>query len=256
MNAHMRKRPAASRVPRSSSPTERSAARRGSKSSAPRTKKLGDRGAKVIENGGEPIFIDRNFADAKVPNRDLPFSVPDARDRVTDDLLTSLQISRSAYDAGAISDVQRRALFLALYSQLGNVRLCASAVGVSRFQVEAWRMDVENFKRDMDLAYDDCVDELEQVARTRAVDGRPWAEHTDKSLVDGDGNPIGTFERTTKHGVEVDNGLLMFLLKGQRASRYGNRTEVSGPDGGPIPLKEIVVRIVDPKSDDEDSDVA
>lgn len=219
-------------------------------SSTPRVRNLGDRGAKVIANGGEPIYVGRPVADGKIPYADMPFSVSAVRKMVTDEVLSGIGVTRSTYEAGKMSGEQRRVLFLLLYGNVGNVRLCAGAVGASRFQVEAWRMDIENFRRDMDLAYEDCVDELEHLARRRVLAGRPWEEVTDKEVVDASGARLGSVERTTKSGVEHSDGLLMFLLKGQRSRLYGNKTELSGPEGGPIPLKEIAVRVVDPKEPD------
>lgn len=258
------KRPsAASRVPRKKAlAVERRPKQRRAKSTT-KPRPLGDRGAKVIENGGEPIVVGRHYEDAKITQRDLPFgmSVERARDALTDELLDAVGVSRQELEDGDITDADRRAIFLRIYAVCGNVRASAAVVGRTRRDVETWRMDVADFKRDMDYAYEDCVDELEEEARVRATSGRPWEEVTEKDITvrteDGE-QPIGAVERTTRRGVEASDQLLVFLLRGQRARIYGNKTELSGPEGGPIALKEIVVTIVDPttSSAEEQKDTA
>lgn len=103
-----------------------------------------------------------------------------------------------------------RPVFLNVLSRIGTVAGAARATGVSVPSVNAARRRDPEFNLQVEEARQLAVDYLEQVA---------W-------------------DRATRHSDQ----LLMFLLKAHRPDVYNRatRSELSGPDGGPIPVKAYV----------------
>lgn len=168
--------------------------------------------------------------------------------------------------------------FLASLSAGCTVVEAARAAGISSTTAYALRKADADFAEAWRLALEDSVDELESVARSRAVHGwqEPvvyqgqmtpvWERDAEGRIVEekiGEENykdPIsGDFKRrdvmaprqarnpdgslkwltVTKH----DNGLLQFLLKGRRKDVFGtDRTEITGRDGAPLQVDDVARR--------------
>lgn len=109
--------------------------------------------------------------------------------------------------------------FLAAYAEGGTIAYAAEAAGVSRDIHYYWIKTDLDYKEAFWHAEEESIDELEEVARTRAVEG--------------------------------SDVLLKFMLEGKRRSVFGRRTELTGAAGGPITISHIERVIVDPE-DKED----
>lgn len=87
-----------------------------------------------------------------------------------------------------------------------------------------WRDNDPNFAADWDRAKELGLEALEDEATRRAFDG------VDKAVV-----YQGEITTTVK---EYSDTLLIFLLKGGKPQKYRDRTELSGPGGGPLEITE------------------
>lgn len=103
-----------------------------------------------------------------------------------------------------------RPAFLNILSRTGSISGAARAVGVSTAVVNTARKRDEQFDLQCQEAVQYAIEWLEQIAWERA------AKHSDQ--------------------------LLIFLLKAHKPEVYNQatRTEHSGPDGGPIPVKAYI----------------
>lgn len=143
---------------------------------------------------------------------------------------------------------KHKATFLATLAKTGNVGTSAKAARVSRGYVyRTWRCEgtvrqwteaelaeAEEFKALWDEALENAIDLLEKEAWRRGAKGY------DKPIV-FKGRVVGTYK-------EYSDRLLEVLLKAHRRKKFGDKTEVSGPDGGPISTVRRVERVVvDPK---------
>jgi hypothetical protein len=119
-----------------------------------------------------------------------------------------------------LATLKAKARFLREFAQCGNVLRSAQAVKVGRRTVYVWLEDDEEFKKLYDQAHEDALDQLEEEARRRAVDG--------------------VLEPVYQGGVRVglirkySDTLLITLLKGKRPETFRERFEHTGKDGGPI----------------------
>ena len=133
--------------------------------------------------------------------------------------------------------------FLAALRDMPVVRHACDAVGIHR--TTAWRAREadEQFAQDWDDAMEDGMDKAEQAAFRRGVEG--WHEPViDKGrlsyaykrnedgsyepVLDDKGQPVPLTVR--KHS----DSLLQFVLKGRRRGTYGDKTELTGANGGPV----------------------
>jgi len=139
-----------------------------------------------------------------------------------------------------------QAKFLTTLAKTGNVGASCRAAGVARSQAYIWRCEgereytesqlaqAEEFKKLWAEALEDAVDLLEKEAVRRGRDGY------NKPIV-YKGKVVGTYK-------EYSDRLLEILLKAHRRSKFGDRTELTGADGGPISTVRKVERvIVDPQ---------
>ena len=134
-------------------------------------------------------------------------------------------------------------VFIEALRHMPVIRHACEAAGVHR--VTAWRLreaDAE-FAAEWDAAMEDGIDKAEQEAYRRAVDGwhepvidkgrLAWAyrrkeDGTFEPVLDDNGQPVPLTVR--KHS----DGLLSFVLKGRRRNVYGDKTELTGANGGPV----------------------
>lgn len=110
--------------------------------------------------------------------------------------------------------------FIESLRKTANVSRSASEAGISRRMVYKEREKSDGFGEAWDDAIEEGLDYLEEEARRRAYEGTL--------------KPV--YQRGEEVGVirEFSDTLMIFLLKGRRREVYGDRREVSGPDGGPI----------------------
>ena len=101
----------------------------------------------------------------------------------------------------------KKAAFLKAYRECGNISEASRAVGISRARHYAWVKVSPEYVEAFNHATDDAIDELEQVARSRA-----------------------------KKGSDL---LLIFLLRALRPSMYREKVEHTGKDGGPITIEHL-----------------
>lgn len=141
--------------------------------------------------------------------------------------------------------------FLAALRDMPVVRHACEAVGIHRSTAYDARNADEQFAKEWDEAMEAGIDRAEQAAFARAVDG--WHEPViDKGRIsyvykrnedgmfemalDKDGQPIPLTIR--KHS----DSLLQFVLKGRRRSSYGDKTELTGANGGPVAMVDDTKR--------------
>ena len=114
-----------------------------------------------------------------------------------------------------------------------NVTLSARAVGLSRSGAYEFKDKSRNrkFSKEWDEAIAEAIDVLEGECRRRAYSGVAEPIHYKGQRVD-----------TVQKYSDV---LLIFLLKAHRPAKYREKYEISGPDEGPIEIREIRHVIVD-----------
>ena len=130
----------------------------------------------------------------------------------------------------------REAQFLAALEQTGNVsRACVLSKFPRRSAYDLRDAD-EAFKKAWDATLDRAADLLEEEARRRAYQG------VKKPVFQG-GKLVG-------HVQEYSDTLLIFLLKGNKPAKFGDRTTIAGDKNNPIPLRhdidstELIAKIV------------
>ena len=120
--------------------------------------------------------------------------------------------------------------FLAAYRLTGSITEAAKAAQIDRRLHYRWLKSSEAYESKFERAKEHAADMLEDVAVRRVREG--------------------TLEPVFYQGKRVgwrrmyDSGLMQFLLRGLKPERYGHKTEVSGPNGGPIE-GSITLKIVD-----------
>lgn len=147
--------------------------------------------------------------------------------------------------------------FLQALAQTGVARAAAQAAGVSTAAVHSRRKVDPDFEEAYLQALEDSIDLLDHAARSRALHGIE-----EPVVYQGQLTPV--FERDAEGEVVVDlatgrpvqarnadgspkwltvtkhsDALLMFVLKGNRRRVYGDKTEVTGGNGGPIQVDEV-----------------
>ena len=106
-----------------------------------------------------------------------------------------------------------QALFLERIAAGDSVTDACRYAKVDRVQFEIWRLEDEGFTVRLALAQQDRIDKAEQEAFRRAVDGV-----TDDVYYQGD--VVGQKQI-------YSDGLLQFLLKGNRAEKYGDKVDLN-----------------------------
>lgn len=114
--------------------------------------------------------------------------------------------------------------FLDHLRQSANVAASARAVGVSSSAVYALRERDGDFRASWDEALEDAYDMLEAEARRRAFEG------VDEPVF-YQGHEVGTV-------CKYSDSLAQFLLKGYRRRKFGDKTEITGADGGALVIDD------------------
>ncbi len=124
--------------------------------------------------------------------------------------------------------------FLEAFVKLGTLRAACKVVNMSRQTHYDWLNADPTYKPRFESAEEDSADRLEAEAIRRAVDG--------------DEVPVGFYMgEASEYVTQRSDTLLKFLLEGRRKKIFGRRTELTGPDGGPITIQRIERIIVDPE---------
>lgn len=130
---------------------------------------------------------------------------------------------------GSDKTLRNKKSFLKLYAETGTIQAACDAVYISRDTYYRWYKEDKDFMEGCRIAQGAFGEKLENEALRRAHDG--WDE------------PV--FYRGQMQGQvhKYSDVLLIFLMKGAMPNKYRERHEVSGPDGGPVLIKEVEVRL-------------
>lgn len=124
---------------------------------------------------------------------------------------------------------EKKASFLKNYEAIGTVSGAAAQTPCDRRHVYDWLEDDPAFAEAFGHSRERAVDLAEQELRRRGIAGY------EKPVYQG-GKHVGTIR-------EYSDACLIFYLKGRRKDVFGEKREISGPDGGPIEGKVVVYRI-------------
>jgi hypothetical protein len=154
--------------------------------------------------------------------------------------------------------IGRHTAFLKSFALCGSITRAAKAAGVDRSQHYEWLKSREGYREEFAEAMSQAAAVLEDEAVERATKGvyEPcvWQGQfvfPTKSVIDKKTGEERKITGKIPFGVwKKSDTLLMFLLKGLKPERYRDRVtaEVSGPEGGPIPLEDKRLRTL---NDDE-----
>lgn len=142
-----------------------------------------------------------------------------------------------------VSHHKKRSFLLAL-TVTPNLTVCCRAAGISYPTMYNWAK-----------AGDEVYNEAYEIARDlgiKAAEAEAWKRATDGTIEDVYG-ALGNNQGSGVVGqrrVKSDT-MLIFMLKGAAPRKYRDNLshEVSGPNGGPIPITEVRSVIVDPKGE-------
>ena len=129
---------------------------------------------------------------------------------------------------------QRQKEFLGAYVETFSVTRAAELVKVDRICHYRWMKSHPKYA----AAFRKCQETVGEYLETEAIQraGEGWDEP-----VFYQGSECGQVRR-------FDSGLMQFLLRGLMPEKYGAKTEISGPEGGPLQAK-IEVVFVRPDND-------
>ncbi len=118
-------------------------------------------------------------------------------------------------------------LFLEAYSRTGNLAEAARQTPQMdrRFHYK-WLKNDEAYAEAFRAAEEQAIEMLELEARRRAHDGVE--------------EPVYHLGKVVGHVRKYSDTLLIFLLKAARPEIYRDRYELSGPKGGPVPVKGVL----------------
>jgi hypothetical protein len=137
---------------------------------------------------------------------------------------------------GQARTVKARTRFLAEFARCGNVLRSAESAGMGRARIYEW-LKGEAFKALYAAAHEDALDQLEEEARRRAVDG------VFSSVYQG-GKKVGTVTEYSDT-----------LLKGKRPDTFRERVEHTEKAGKALTV-EVVRRMSDEEIDREFAELA
>lgn len=122
----------------------------------------------------------------------------------------------------------RQTAFLAAYAKTGNITVAANKAGINRGTHYEWVESDPDYAERFQDAGEEAADYLEAEARRRAVVG------VEEPVGWYKGEPGGTVRK-------YSDTLLIFLLKGLRPEKFRERHshEHSGPDGGPVEVRQL-----------------
>jgi len=119
----------------------------------------------------------------------------------------------------------KRARFLDALKVTGNVTKACKLSRLGRMTAYDWRDEDEEFKADWDKALEIAADLLEEEAVRRAHDG------VKKPVFQG-GKRVGYVQ-------EYSDTLLIFLLKGTKPKKFGDRTTLAGDKDNPVQVSVL-----------------
>jgi len=115
--------------------------------------------------------------------------------------------------------------FLVNLAETCSVTRSCKMAKLSRRWAYQLRADDQEFAEKWDKALDIGFDKLEEEAIRRAYKGY------DKPVFQG-GIQVGVVR-------EYSDTLMCLLLKGRKRKVYGDKSEISGPNGGPIKIRQL-----------------
>lgn len=143
----------------------------------------------------------------------------------------------------AIKHHKKRA-FLVAYCEYPSITKACKIAGISNVTFYAWLKKDADFKAAYEQAYQIGGDKIEDVAKHRAIKGR--REQVFGNLGENKGTGVVGYRRV------VSDSLMALILKAHKPEKYRERTEHTGPAGGPLKV-EISRQIVEvPEGNDID----
>ncbi len=131
----------------------------------------------------------------------------------------------------------RQNAFLSAFQACCSVKRAAAAAKIPRSLHYDWLKDSIYAQR-----FEKTQEEAAQVLEDEAV----------RRAYEGNLEPVFYEGEVAEYVLKYSDALLMFLLRGLRAKRYNTqRTELSGPDSGPIPLSNDLLALADLFTPDE-----
>lgn len=130
--------------------------------------------------------------------------------------------------------------FLAAYRLTADITAAATAAKIDRGMHYRWLKQSESYRVAFDRARIEVGDAIEAAAIKRARDGV-------LEPVFYQGIKCGAVRR-------YPEGTAMFLLRGLKPDIYGQKTEISGPNGGPLEVSLADVLLARRKKRDESKD--
>jgi hypothetical protein len=127
------------------------------------------------------------------------------------------------------ADINARA-FLAAYKLTGDITAAAAAAKIDKGNHYRWLKQSEKYRADFAQARIEAGDLIEAGAIRRTREGT-------LEPVFYQGLKVGAIRRWPE-------GLTMFLLRGLKPEVYGQKTQITGADGGPLEAS-MQVRFID-----------
>ncbi len=127
----------------------------------------------------------------------------------------------------------KKRAFLQAFVLTASKTRAAEAAGIHRTTqyTDQW-LDDDEFQAALRKAQNMAIDHLEAEAVRRATEGVK--------------KPVGFYKGEPSAFVrEYSDTLLIVLLKANAPERYRERTEITGPDGGPLEIKRVETEIDD-----------
>jgi hypothetical protein len=126
--------------------------------------------------------------------------------------------------------IKRMAVFLAAISRRPVLRFACAAAGIGRGAALSWKKKYPIFSELWDQAQNHGIDQLEEEAWRRGHDGY------DKPVI-YQGEITDTYKEYSDRCLEI-------MLRGCRPEKFKERSEISGPGGGPITLQALERRVI------------
>lgn len=123
---------------------------------------------------------------------------------------------------------KKREQFLDALRNTCNITKACDLAGLGRASAYEWREEDESFARDWKKALEMGADLLEDEAVRRAKDGVE--------------EPVYQAGKLVGHVQKYSDTLLIFLLKGAKPKKYGDRMALSGSDGAPLQIISTIPR--------------
>lgn len=137
---------------------------------------------------------------------------------------------------------KRKARFLKILADTGNVTAAADAVGISRMNAYLHREKDEEFRTGWDEAIERAIDELEHAVRDRAIKGvERFVVSMGKVVLVEELQPDGSKKMVPLMERQYSDSLAAILLKAHRPEKYRDRP--SGDMNANLAIKAEKARI-------------